>query len=165
LIVDTSAEATKSKPRSRVLALILFLNFVLLAFFLYNTFGRSLTSSGGVAIALTNETFTPMIGMSLRYPGGKLDIPRLNPKEQVGHPIPNVGEFDATLTFKDAADHDYKETFHVKPLGDNLILLFIQPVLEESAIKTADGKEEKVLKASPTKVRILTSYQGPVIFH
>jgi hypothetical protein len=43
-----------------------------------------------------------------------------------------------------------------------LILVFVEPVLEGSVIKTAEGKEEKVLKASPSKVRLVAAYQRPM---
>ena len=72
----------------------------------------------------------------------------------------NPGEFDATLTFKDEAGHVFKETFPIKPVGELLINLYVMPVWEESAARTADGAEDKVFKPSPSRVRILPSYQG-----
>jgi len=151
--------------RNRIVVFITVLNLILLVGLLYKTFGQALTPSGGVAVTLANETFTPMIDMSLQYPGGKVDLPRIDPQQGVGLPIADVREFDATLTFKDKDNHEYKETFHIKPLGENLIRIYVQPVLEESLIKTADGKEETLLKASKSRVRILTSYQAPLSYN
>jgi len=163
--VGTDAvSAQEQRPgitKNQVALALIFLNLILLAALLYKTYGQSLTPSGGVAITLNNDTLTPMLNMSLQYPGGKLDLPRIDPNQGVGLPIRDVNEFDATLTFKDEAGHDYKETFHIKPLGEYLIRIYVLPVLEESVIKTADGKEEKVLKASTSRVRVLPSYQGP----
>jgi len=164
--VGTDSVSTQARrpgiSKNRVAGILIFLNLILLGALLYKSYLQALTPSGGVSITLNNDTLGPMIAMSLQYPGGKLDIPRIEPQQGVGLPIRDVNEFDATLTFKDESGHDYKETFHIKPLGEYLIRIYVQPVLEESVIKTADGKEEKVLKASTSRVRILPSYQGPI---
>jgi len=101
-----------------------------------------------------------MIDMSFSYPGGNLPVGRVEPKQSVGSPVQNPGEYDATLTFKDEAGHAYREKFHVKPIGELLINIYVLPVWEEAIVKAADGTEEKVFKRSPSRIRILPSYQG-----
>jgi hypothetical protein len=158
--VGTIIDTTKTRPKSRVLFLITLLNLILLGWLLYTTFGQSLTPSGGASIVLINDTQSPMVGVSLSYPGGTIDLARIEPKQRIGSPVHNPGECDATLTFKDEAGHAYKETFRITPVGELLINIYILPVWEETIIKTADGTEEKVFKPSPSRVRILPSYQG-----
>jgi len=138
------------------------LNLILLGVLLYKTYGRQLTPSGGVAIALINNTPGPMLEMSLEYPGGKLALPNLGPTQQVGQPIPDVREFDATLSYKDEGGHAYKEKVHIKPHEELLILIFVEPVLERSTAKTAEGKDETVYKPVASKVRVTTAYQRPI---
>jgi len=106
-----------------------------------------------------------MIDLTVTYPGGKLSLARLGPGEGVGQPIANVREFDISLTFKDEDGHNFSETVHIKPWDELLILIKVFPVLEPSTVTTADGKEQKVLRASPSKVRIINAYQGPVLYN
>ena len=153
--------ASNAGPRSRLTALILAFNVILLGVPPLQDVRPRLTPSGGVSVSLANGTLSPMIDLSLRYPGGKLDLPRLNVGERVGHPIADVKEFDATLTFKDEDGHAFKETVHIRPMDEFLILIEVRPVLEPSAVKTAEGAELKVVRASASKVRVTTAYQAP----
>jgi len=159
-IVATSIDAADAKPKSRIMLLVTLLNVILLGWLLYTTFVRPLTPSGGSMIAIINDTPSPMIDMSFSYPGGNLPIGRVDPKQSVGSPVQNPGEYDATLTFKDEAGHAYREDFHIKPIDELLIKIYVLPVWEEAMVKTADGTEEKVFKRSRSRVRILPSYQG-----
>jgi hypothetical protein len=159
--LETEAGAARARPKSRMVLLVTFLNVVLLGGLLYKTFGQALTPSGGVAIALFNNTPMAMNDLALEYPGGKLSLPSLGPAQQVGQPIADVREFDATLSYKDEDGNAYKETVHVKPLDELLILVYVEPVLTKSVVKTAEGKDESVFKAVPSKVRIFTAYQRP----
>jgi hypothetical protein len=160
-----NSSASKAGSRSRLTGLILAFNVILLGVLLYKTYGRALTPSGGVSVSLANGTLSPMIDLSLQYPGGKLDLPRLNAGERVGHPIADVKEFDATLTFKDEDGQAFKETVRIRPLDEFLILIEVLPVLEPATVETAGGAEMKVVKASPSKVRIITAYQAPVTYN
>ncbi|WP_435008653.1 hypothetical protein P12x_005863 [Tundrisphaera lichenicola] len=155
----------KAGPRSRIAVLLVVFNVILLGSLLYKTFGRALTPSGGVSVSLTNGLLTPMVDLRLEYPGGKLELPRINPGERVGHSIANVKGFDAILTFKDEAGHAFRETISVQPLDEFLILIEVLPVLEESTLTTADGAEVEVIKASTSKVRVITAYQAPVSYN
>ena len=166
IFVGTVESAPRtSGSKSRIHFFIFALNLILLVALLYKTYGRALTPSGGVSVAIFNDTLSPMIDLSVTYPGGKLNLARLGAGERVGQPIANVKEFDATLTFKDEEGHTFSETVHIKPLDELLILIDVLPVLDPSTVTTADGKEQKVLRASISKVRIITSYQGPVLYN
>lgn len=144
----------------RVIGLIVFLNVILLGWLLFASLGRRFMPSEGASLVVINDTFVPMIEMKLTYPGGEFAIPRLSPKQSVGNPARARGEFEATLSFRDEAGNSYRETVKIKPVGEFLILLHVLPVLDEATVTTAEQKEEKVLKASTSKVRILPSYRG-----
>jgi len=144
-----------------VVALITLLNLILLAGLLYTTFGQSLTSSAGVTFALINSTPGPMLNLAFEYPGGKLTAPKLGARDQIAHSVMNVSDFDATLSFRDERGHPFKQNVRVRPYSGMLVLLDVQPVLETSVIKTSEGNEETVLKASPTKILVTRSYQRP----
>ena len=53
--VEHSPSAEGPGSRSRITALILGFNVILLGALLYKTFGRALTPSGGVSVSLANE--------------------------------------------------------------------------------------------------------------
>jgi hypothetical protein len=48
----------------------------------------------------------------------------------------------------------------IKPLGELLLLLYIQPVFEKSEVTTQDGKTMSVFKPSTSRIRVLSSFQG-----
>src|SRR4051794_38328118 len=108
-IVATSIDAAGPRPKSRVLLLITLLNAILLGWFLYSTFGKSLATGEGVSITLINETPFALVDLSLRHPGGSFDLVRIEPNQRIGNPLRNPGEFESTLTFKDEAGHAFKE--------------------------------------------------------
>jgi len=140
--------------------LIFALNLILLGSLLYATLGRAFTPSGGVSIVLVNDLPTAMKEMSFSYPGGTLDLPLLDINKSVGHPIPVTGQFDATLSYKDVDGNPIKQVISIKPLGELLIVIHVLPELEETVVKSPEGKEEKLYKASAAKVRIIKTYQG-----
>jgi len=159
---EAAAGVTPAKPKSRIILLVTLLNVVLMGGLLYKIFGESLSSSNeGVTLALINYTAGPMLDVTFEYPGGKLAMPKIGVREQVGHSVSNIADFDATLRFKDEQGHVYKETVPVRAYNGLLLLLAVQPILETSVIKTAEGKEETVVKASPDKVFVVKSYQKP----
>jgi hypothetical protein len=161
--LSTNVNASQAGPRSRsrLLALITLLNLILLAGLLYKTFGPSLTSNGGVTVALINSTPGPMLELAFEYPGGKLAVPKLGVRDQIAYSVMNLADFDATLSFKDERGHPFKESVRVRPYGGMLVLLDVQLILETSVVKTSEGKEETVVKASPTQVLVTRSYQRP----
>ena len=137
------------------------LNGVLLLGLLYKNFGESLASETGVTVSLMNHTAGPMLDVVFEYPGGKLELPEIEARGQVGHSIMKLSDFDATLSFKDEQGHSFKEIVTIGPYDGLLLLLSVQPVLETTVVKTADGKDETVIKASPDKVFVMKSYQKP----
>jgi hypothetical protein len=157
---ETDRGAASGGTSKRIVVLVLALNVILLLSLLYSQFGRSLTPSGGVSIVLANDMLTPMVDLSMSYPGGNFAIPRLDPGKSVGNPITVGTAFEATLSFRDDQGNLIKQAFTIKPLGELLIVIHVLPQLEEAVLKTAEGKEEKLLRSSATKVRILTTYQG-----
>ena len=50
-------------------------------------------------------------------------------------------------------------------MDEFLVLIEVLPVLEPSTVKTAEGAELKVVRASASKVRIITAYQAPVTYN
>jgi hypothetical protein len=159
-IVATGINAPGAKPKSRVVLLVSLLNALLLGWLLYTTFGKSLTAGDGVSVTLINNTPFALVDLSLRYPGGSLDLARVEPNQRIGSPLRNPGVFEATLTFKDEAGHVFQETFPVKPVGEFLINLYILPVWEEAPVPAGEGAEEKAFRPSTSRVRVLPSYQG-----
>ncbi len=145
----------------RVARLVMFLNLILLAALLYKAFGQSLTSSGGVTVALINSTPGPMLDLAFEYPGGKLAMPRLEMRGQVAHSVTNLADFEGTLSFRNEQGHRYQQKVRVRPYGEMLVLLDVQAVLKTSVIKSSEGKDETVVEASPTKVLVTRSYQRP----
>jgi len=156
-----TGEKTGTGTKSRVVPLLVVLNLIVLGGLLYQSFGRSLMPGSGATIDLINNTPGPMLDMVFEYPGGKLTQSKLDPRQGIGHSIPNLGDFDATLSFKDEQGHPFKEPVRVRPYNGMLVLLAVESVLETAVVKTADGKEETVVKASPNKVFVLRSYQRP----
>jgi len=143
-----------------MLVLLLGLNVIILCALLYSQFGRALTPSGGVSFVLANDTLTPMLEVSMSYPGGSFALPRLDPRKSVGNPISLASPFEATLSFKDEHGNTTKQVFTIKPLGELLIVIHVLPELEEATIKSEEGKEEKIIRPAASKVKILTTYVG-----
>jgi hypothetical protein len=157
----TGSEATTAKPKSRALLLLTVLNLVVLGGLLYKSFGEGLMPGSGVTINLLNNTPGPMLDMVFEYPGGKLTQPKVDAQQGVGLSIPHLGDFDATLSFKNEQGQPLKQSVRVRPYNNLLVLLAVEPVLETAVVKTADGKEETVIKAAPKKIFITRSYQRP----
>lgn len=88
-------------------------------------------------------------------------MPELGVRGQIAHSVTNLADFDATLSFKDEQGHPFKEKVHVRPYEGMLVLLDVQSILSTSVVKTSEGTEETVVKASPTKVAVTRSYQRP----
>ena len=158
---DVQAAPAVPRPRPGIPPLIMLLNLILLAALLYKTFGQALTSSGGVTFALINSTPGPMLDLMFEYPGGKLAMPKLGIRGQVAHSVTNLADFVGTLSFRDDGGHRFREKVRVRPYGEMLVLLDVQADLKTSVVKTAAGKEEIVIEASPTKVLVTRSYQRP----
>jgi hypothetical protein len=157
---QTAGVASGAGTTKRVLVLLFGLNVLVLCSLLYSQFGRSLTPSGGVSFVLANDMLTPMLDVSMSYPGGSFALPRLDPKKSVGNPITLGSPFEATLSFKDDRGNTIQQAFMVKPLGELLIVIHVLPELEEAVVKTAEGKEDKIIRPAASKVKILTTYQG-----
>jgi hypothetical protein len=102
-----------------------------------------------------------MLDVVLEYPGGKLEVPRLEMRDQVGHSISRLSDVDATLSFQDDQGHSYKQSIPIRPYDSLLLLLGVQPVLKTEFITTSDGKEEAVVKVSPDTIFVTRSYQKP----
>jgi hypothetical protein len=102
-----------------------------------------------------------MLDLSFEYAGGKLAVPRRNLRDQIAHSVANLADFDAALSFRDEQGRPYQENVRVRSYGWMLVLLDVQAILETSVGKTSEDKEESVVKASPTKVLVMTSYQSP----
>ena len=156
---QTAVVPTTSK--SRVGLLLLLLNLILVGGLLYKTFVKTVSSSGGLMLALYNDLPSAITDVNFEYPGGKFSFPELQAHGQIGTPLNYGSDFKATLSFTDEDGKPHKESFKIRLQGDLLVLVFIEPVLEESVLKTSEGKEETVLKASPTRVRIITALQAP----
>ncbi len=157
---QTADVASGRSTAKRMLVLLFALNVIILCSLLYSQFGRALTPSGGVSFVLANDTLTPMLEVSMSYPGGNFTLPRLDPKKSVGNPITLGSPFEATLSFKDEKGNTIKQVFMIKPLGELLIVIHVLPELEEAVVKAQDGTEEKIIRPAASKVKILTTYQG-----
>lgn len=157
---EPKADVTPARPKSRSVLLLAVLNVILLGGLLYKTFAPTVTPSGGVMIILINNTFIPLIDLSLQGPGDQFKLARLDPGQSVGTSVKQGSEFECVLSFKDDEKHAYQEKFTVKPVGEFKVLIYVEPRLEELVAKTAEGREEKLLKASQSRVRIITTYQG-----
>lgn len=161
-----SEPATAPRGSStRIVYWITFLNLALLGWLLYTNFGPAFSPGGGTSMVIINDTLTPMLDVTLAYPGGEFSVPRLSSGQSVGNPARFPGAFDAKLTFKDESGRAFEETFKVKPVGDLLLLVYVQPMLEPVEPEPAAGAEPpaagpRLLKASPDRVRILLSFQG-----
>jgi hypothetical protein len=160
-------DAVSARPHSvsRISRLLLLLNVILLGCLLYTNFGRALTPSGGVSLILANDLPWAITELKLSYPGGSFTLPQLESRKEVGTSVSQPRRFDATISFKGPGGVTCQETFPIKPLDELLIAVHILPILEESVIKSAESTEGKIFKPSPSHVRILTSYQGPVLYN
>jgi hypothetical protein len=159
LVTDASGPGNGKK--SRLVPLLVLMIVVLLGGLLYQGSDKYLAGVGGVTIDLINDTPGPMLDVLFEYPGGKFTLPSLGPQGEVGHSIPSLADFDATLSFKNEQGQQYKETVRVRPYNGMLALLTVQAILETSVVKTAEGKEETMLKASAKKIFNVRSYQRP----
>jgi hypothetical protein len=161
---DAPTQTVITAPSRGPLLLLGLINLALLAALLV-TSGRvklpsGLISSAGASVVVLNETSSPMVEMTLTYPGGTLPIARLDAGKSVGSPINVPGECKATIAFRDEEGHPFTQEFTIKPVGDFLILIYILPVLEPSEVELAGGGRQRVLAPSNEKVRVLVSYQG-----
>jgi hypothetical protein len=157
---ETKVDVTPANSKSRVVLLITLLNVILLGGLLYKTFARAVTPSGGVMLILINDTFVPLVDLTLQGPGDQFKLARLEPGGQVGTSVKYGSEFEAALAFKDDEGHAYEEKFTVTPVGEFKVVIYIEPQLEEVVTKSAEGREETLLKASQSRVRVITTYQG-----
>lgn len=158
--MSTEGVAPETGKSKRLLGMIFILNLILLGSLLYVTFARSFLPGGGVSVVLANDMLSPMLDLSMSYPGDTFALPRLDARKSVGFPIPVSGPFDVTLTFKDEQGNTIKQSFAIKPVGEFLVVIHVLPEFEETTVKSAEGKEEKLFKPSTTKVRVLTTFQG-----
>jgi hypothetical protein len=158
---EPRAAVAPANPKSRLVLLITLLNVILLGGLLYKMYGEALPSTGGVTLDLINHMPGPMLDVEFEYPGGKLALARIEARGDVGHSVTDLDEFEATLSFKDEQGHSYRTKVPVQAYGGLLALLAVQPILETTTVKTAEGKEEAVVKASPDKVFVVRSYQKP----
>ena len=156
----STIETATRRPPTRALVLLLVLTWIPLGWLLYDKFGRALTPSGGMSIVLINETRGPMLEAKFAYPGGDIAIGRLDAGRSVGNPVRYPGECEGTLTYKDEGGKPHEVKVKLRPIDELLIVLYVQPVLEDATVTTADGTQEPVLLASTEKVRVLVSYMG-----
>ena len=159
--MESQVEAQPSRGKTgNATVLLAALNILLLGWIGFKYLDLNGLSGGGVSIVLINETMEPMDGMSLSYPGGRIDVPQLDAGRSIGSPIPVPGEFEVTLTFKDGGGAERSEPITIKPLGDLLLILHVFPVLEESSITGPDGEERRIVQPASGRYRIITSYKG-----
>jgi hypothetical protein len=157
----TGSNTSKAEAKTRIVPLLVFLIVVLLGGLLYQNLGHYLAAITGVTVDIINFTPSPMLDVVFEYPGGKAVSARIDPRRQLGHSIPNLNEFEGTLSFKNEQGNAFKEKVSVHAYNGMMLLLEVHPLLEAATIKTADGKEEKVIKASFSKVSVEQSYQRP----
>jgi hypothetical protein len=155
-----SADTTEKKAKSntRLLLMSAGLNLFLAGYLIYKFTVPEGTPSGGVTVDLVNEMPCAITDIVFEHPRGKLELPKLDVYQQVAIPIENVGDFDATLSFKDKAGNAFKEKVRLQPFSDQMLLVFIKPQFEEAVVKTAEGKEETVVKWSPKKVHLEAAF-------
>jgi hypothetical protein len=159
-IPEAAADAQPSGPKSRIVLLVTALNVILLGGLLYKSFGEGLSREPGISIVLINDTPSPLIDVNFEYPGGKVSLPRIDPKNEIGSSVQVPGEFEAVVSFMDEAGNTFREPIQIKPVGELSLLLYIQPVLEKLDVTTQDGKVMSVLKPSTSRVRVLPCFRG-----
>lgn len=157
---EAAAGAPPPGPKSRIVLLVTVLNVILLGGLLYKSFGEGLSWAPGVSVVLINDTPSPLVDVTFEYPGGKVKMPRIDPKNEIGSSVQVPGEFEAVVSFKDEAGNTFRETIPIKPVGELSLLLYIQPVLEKLDVTTKDGTVMSVLQPSTSRVRVLPCFRG-----
>lgn len=142
---------------SRVAALSLLLNAMLLGCLAYLQFGGRFAGDG-VSVVLANETSAAMIEPTITHPGGEFKLDELPAGKSVGTTIQVPGTFEATVAFKDASGAVQSRKVVIKPIGELLVVIHVIPEPIPAALAEPEGDAEK--DEAPPGVRVFVAYQG-----
>ncbi|QDV38349.1 hypothetical protein [Tautonia plasticadhaerens] len=150
-----------SRPKSYRMLILLSLLLVILAGVGFSQGILRLPGSYAASVLLINEIPEPINDVVFTYPGGELELARIEPYGSVGSPIyPETGEFEATLAFSIGDGPAIEKSVSARVIGDLLIELIVLPAVERDTVKTEDGQEIEILRASDSQARFVVSYAG-----